>query len=230
MKQVKPDLIINKLEAARRQLDTAIRLKFANEDDLAVHTITAAAFRILRDITQKRGRSHLRETIRAGIYFMAHRQIAGSLLLTEIETLKDLKLFGLVCKVADDIRLKGDSFSRDEIPVPIDDASERTHWKEVSKAANFLKHADKNPTDFIALGTIDTDALLVGACSAYANLMHATTPEMDVFYAFWSLMDESPGKATGRHEKIAAAISRARKSDRYRTCLRLIAELKNSLP
>jgi sRNA-binding regulator protein Hfq len=43
-------LIINKLEAARRQLITAIRMYFANGDEISTHTLTAAAFEILDDL------------------------------------------------------------------------------------------------------------------------------------------------------------------------------------
>jgi hypothetical protein len=44
---------ITKLEAGGRQLDSAIRMFFANEDILAVHTVSRAAFRILYDITKE---------------------------------------------------------------------------------------------------------------------------------------------------------------------------------
>jgi hypothetical protein len=44
---------ITKLEAGGRQLDSAIRMFFANEDILAVHTLSRAAFRILYDITKE---------------------------------------------------------------------------------------------------------------------------------------------------------------------------------
>jgi hypothetical protein len=44
---------ITKLEAAGRQLDSAIRMFFSNEDILAVHTVARAAFRILYDITKE---------------------------------------------------------------------------------------------------------------------------------------------------------------------------------
>jgi len=43
----------NKIEAARRQIDAAIRLLFDNEDPIAIHTLTMAGFRILRDIAEK---------------------------------------------------------------------------------------------------------------------------------------------------------------------------------
>jgi hypothetical protein len=44
---------IAKLEAAQRQLDAAIRMFFKNEDMLAVHTVSRAAFRVLFDITSE---------------------------------------------------------------------------------------------------------------------------------------------------------------------------------
>jgi hypothetical protein len=47
-------LIISKLEAARRQLDSAIFLYFEENDPVSIHTLTAAAYNILRDISAKR--------------------------------------------------------------------------------------------------------------------------------------------------------------------------------
>lgn len=44
---------IGKLEAAKRQLDAAIRMFFRNEDMLAIHTVSRAAFRVLYDITEE---------------------------------------------------------------------------------------------------------------------------------------------------------------------------------
>lgn len=44
---------ITKLEAGRRQLDAAIRIFFENEDVVAVHTLSRAAFRVLFDITKE---------------------------------------------------------------------------------------------------------------------------------------------------------------------------------
>jgi hypothetical protein len=48
---------ITKIEAAERQLDAAIRLFFANDDWIAVHTLAAASGRILRDLAEQRGSS-----------------------------------------------------------------------------------------------------------------------------------------------------------------------------
>jgi hypothetical protein len=68
---LKQEAQIDKLEAARRQLDCAIRLYFNNEDSLSIHTIAYAAFRVLFDI-YPRWRSdglahHLNKTIESKV-------------------------------------------------------------------------------------------------------------------------------------------------------------------
>ena len=52
------------MDAARRQIDTAIRMTFANEDPVAIHSVVAAGHRIIRDICELRGdvESYLRFT------------------------------------------------------------------------------------------------------------------------------------------------------------------------
>lgn len=54
---------VNKIEAVRRQLDAAIRMLFANEDPLAIHTLSMAAFRILRDLAGKRDDSYIHKVV-----------------------------------------------------------------------------------------------------------------------------------------------------------------------
>jgi hypothetical protein len=50
---------ITKLEAARRQLDQAIKLFFEERDALSIHTLASAAQCILRDIARATGAQHL---------------------------------------------------------------------------------------------------------------------------------------------------------------------------
>jgi hypothetical protein len=58
-------LKVNKPEAARRQLDSAIRMLFENEDPIAIHTLCMAAFRILRDLAEKGGDSYIHKVVKA---------------------------------------------------------------------------------------------------------------------------------------------------------------------
>lgn len=56
---------VNKIEAARRQIDVAIKWLFLNEDPIAIHTLASAAFRILRDISDKRNDSKMKQCLKA---------------------------------------------------------------------------------------------------------------------------------------------------------------------
>lgn len=50
---------ISKLEVAKRHLDEGIRLFFEGRDSLIIHTLTAAAQGILRDVARATGAQHL---------------------------------------------------------------------------------------------------------------------------------------------------------------------------
>src|SRR2546422_593555 len=49
------ELKISKLDAARRQMETAIRLYFHEADPASIHTLVAAAYTILQDLNKARG-------------------------------------------------------------------------------------------------------------------------------------------------------------------------------
>lgn len=53
------ELHLTKQAAAQRQLDAAVRILFAGEDALAVHTIVAAAHNVLSDLDNKSGKTEL---------------------------------------------------------------------------------------------------------------------------------------------------------------------------
>lgn len=48
-------LHVSKLDAAKRQLETAIRLYFNDSDPVSIHTLTAATYNVLRDINRSSG-------------------------------------------------------------------------------------------------------------------------------------------------------------------------------
>lgn len=55
----------NKPDAARRQIEAAIRMLFGEEDLLAVHTMIGAGFRILRDLAEQSGESEFHNLIKS---------------------------------------------------------------------------------------------------------------------------------------------------------------------
>jgi len=55
---------INKSEAARRQLDAAIRMLFNGEDPIAIYTLAMAGFRVLQDLASKQDISDMEQAIK----------------------------------------------------------------------------------------------------------------------------------------------------------------------
>ncbi len=53
------EIKVNKPEAARRQIDVAIKLLFNNEDPIPIHTLAMAAFRIVRDLAKDNPDHHM---------------------------------------------------------------------------------------------------------------------------------------------------------------------------
>ena len=49
------ELQLSKLDAARRQIESAIRLYFHEGDPVAIHTLVAAGYELLRDLNKHRG-------------------------------------------------------------------------------------------------------------------------------------------------------------------------------
>jgi hypothetical protein len=62
---------IAKLDAAQRQLDASIRMLFKNEDMLAVHTVSRAAFRVLYDII---GETEAKKALTAHMEKVGHKR------------------------------------------------------------------------------------------------------------------------------------------------------------
>ncbi|MFQ5914184.1 MAG: hypothetical protein ACE5JS_13475 [Nitrospinota bacterium] len=58
-----PKKQIDKAEAARRQIETAIRLLFANWDEVSTHTLAFASLNLTRDLCKKHNKSELFDEI-----------------------------------------------------------------------------------------------------------------------------------------------------------------------
>jgi len=52
---LRPQLQFSKLDAARRQMETAITLYFLEGDPVSIHSLTAASYAVLRDLNAHRG-------------------------------------------------------------------------------------------------------------------------------------------------------------------------------
>jgi hypothetical protein len=73
---------------------------------------------------------------------------------------------------------------RSVVEVKVPTHTERQHWNELNRAANFLKHADVDYDKSLREDEVNCDALINGGCRLYMDLMGHLTPEMQVRAAY----------------------------------------------
>ncbi len=172
-KRKQADVFVTKLEAARRQTDAAIRMIFLNEDALAIHTVAAAAYRILRDVKKLRGHSEL-----ADIFATTSRLYAAELAAGRRENLPE-EIRGSPGWLDYLGRLSSDVDAGDEMEFEV--TNEASYWRKFNVAANFLKHADADGEGLLHTNVVDNEDLLARTCSTYADITGHVTPEMLAF-------------------------------------------------
>ena len=217
-------LVINKLEAARRQIDAAIRMTFDNEDELAIHTVAAAGYRILREILAKRGRHDLEELLRIGVYSWSESLAHGKLSDNELKYLKSLEppwVFDLVSNVADAIRLNGEKITPDDVPAFLGQEGKIQHYRSMSQTADFLKHADRDPKATLSLKDVNNSELILHASVAYYLVAHSVTPEMVFFNIYSCTPDRRANLATDQRE-IAEHLDGLSPAKRRAACAKFI--------
>jgi hypothetical protein len=135
--QIKKGIQITKLDAALRQLETAITLWFNSGDSLSIHTLSSAAYQILYDINKHQN---------------------GPTMTPDTDIIKPEK---------------------------------QAEWKRALKApANFLKHADTDPTDTIFFNSAVNEHILFEATIFYSIITKETRPVLFCFHQ-WMLINES---------------------------------------
>jgi hypothetical protein len=209
---------LTKIAAAKRQLDTAIRLYFAHDDELSIHTLVAAAFGILRDLIKKRGSDFEAEVFKAGFYAWAKQYRAGTLSEDVSKALKESGLLPLL-----------ETIAADEDPSHIRIIRDKTKsrgWP--SGPANFLKHADWHPNALLAASDINNEHFLIGACTAYLELMPTPSPEIMAFKVLWAVEHDAALDADAELAcELADRLASLKKDERYRVCAEWVRQMKN---
>jgi hypothetical protein len=177
------EIYVNKLEAARRQIDAAIRMLLASEDSLAIQTVTAAGFGILQNLLEHRGKYDLEELLKAGIYQSAVEYAEGRFTRDQLDGYYKGDIFtqDLIIRIAKDVE-EGKLSSPDEtnVEIAIGDAGRKERHDKMAKIPNFLKHADNDQHGVLNLSKVDNIELLSHAASAFFALKKELTDEMRV--------------------------------------------------
>ncbi len=221
-------IYVTKVEAARRQVNSAIMMSLFNEDELAIHTVAAAAYRVLHDLLEKRGVDDFADTIRMGLFGMAKELVSGTLSEKGRKILAtDKYLKGIIPTIAERIRQHGGEVDIDLIlpksAISVSREAKRKRLEQLFNSANFLKHADRDHLAAIALDDVDNDMLIVSASAAYTMLAHDSTAEMTVFYALACVTSPERFEATDALlGHIVETLSPLSATQRRRACLRMV--------
>lgn len=139
---------------------------FAQRDELTIHTATSAAYRILRDMKDKRGRDEAADAQFTGIFY-AVRDYRRGALPSEVQDNPDLMRF--IKETADQSSIITEATEFNDIQARMSKNTRNKYWEEYSKAANFLKHADRDPEKSLDLDRVDNLDLLMRATRSYID-------------------------------------------------------------
>jgi hypothetical protein len=176
-------IFITKLGVAERLLNAAIRMVLANEDELAIHAVAAAAYRVLRDIKEKRGRSDAYDLFLRGLFAIAHDLAIGKTdSIPKTFAYEGSPLVEIIESIRDGI-IDGEIKTFEDVP-PIKVQNEALFWNEFNKPFNFLKHAKENSKDALDLGRLKNEELLMRTASVFFEIVNRLTPEIEAYYIF----------------------------------------------
>jgi hypothetical protein len=217
---------INKIAAAQRQLDSAIRMFFQREDELAIHTVAAAAFGVLRDILKKRGRHFTKDLFRAGMVNIAKQYVAGTIPSDKKAMFEGTRVMAIIERLAEEIRAHGDAFDGSSVNVTVTESHEHKLW--LSRVTVFLKHADRDAEDLLSADVLDNEKILMATCAAYIEVMKQPTPEIMAYFAFWSAKNDQVDDLAEEVQQFARKLQATNESARYGLCAKYIRQNKSS--
>jgi len=101
---------VTKLAAAQRQLRAAVRMFFAGEDNLAIHTVASAAYRVLSDLKAERGKDEVGDYYLTTIFYAVREYRRGTLpsyLSDDIEAMKWIREIAEQLPICASTKLEG---------------------------------------------------------------------------------------------------------------------------
>jgi hypothetical protein len=106
MTSTKASIYLGKQAAAQRQPDAAIRMLLASEDDLAIHTVAAAAYGILRELKEAKQhrRKELNDRLAGGIFAFASDLASGKIDRLPKGIAESKVLSDIIANISADIR------------------------------------------------------------------------------------------------------------------------------
>lgn len=212
---------VTKLTAARRQLAAAVRMFFSGEDELAIHTVASAAYRLLSDLKGKRGRDEVADYYLTAIFYCVRSFRRGTL---PKYLANDPEAMGWIREVAEQLPIRADSKFED-VSASVSPKTAQEFWQKRNAVSNFLKHADRDAKSHIALDQVDNLQLLMQALSAYVDLLHDQLEgEGRIFWLYFNVVSGEIDGMPSEWQDIARKLEKLQPDERLRLCALLVRE------
>jgi hypothetical protein len=219
-------LHVTKLAAAKRQLQAAIRLFFFEEDELAIHTIASAAYGLLKDLKRDRGQSEAADSYRTTFFYLVRDFRRGTL---PSHFTSDPSIMAEVERIADQLSPITADSKLSDVQVTLPPDMEKQYWNESNRAANFLKHADRDTYGTFPLDKIDNNLLLLKCCSAYRDIAPDDLGNEGLAFQAFTAANNPSHQGTGStFEYLVESMRRMPDEHRLELCYKVIIELNVS--
>lgn len=216
-------LHVNKLAAAKRQIQAAIRLFFMPEDELAVHTIAAAAYGLLKDIKSARGMSEAADAYLTSIFYLVRDYRRGTL---PDHMTSDAGFMAEVKRMASELSPITADSKLSDVRVSVGPAVERQYWNDTNRAANFLKHADRDTDQTLSLDELDNQLLLIKCCCAYRDVAPDDLGNEGLaFQAFITANNAAYQLGSTSFDSLVLSMRKVPVEKRQHLCYRVITEM-----
>jgi hypothetical protein len=116
-----------------------------------------------------------------------------------------------------------------EVSVNIDMQTAKAFWNDQNRAANFLKHADRDGRASLDLDTIDNSRLLMEALSSYTDLVKGNLlwPEGLVLWLYSLSMHGDAGAFPEEYRGLGSRLIEVPVERRREFCAAFISELRS---
>ncbi len=216
-------LHITKLAAAKRQLQAAIRLFFMPEDELAVHTIAAAAYGLLKDIKRDRGMNEAADAHLTTYFYLVRDYRRGTL---PDHMTSDPAFMEEVKSIADQLSPITADSNFSDVCVSITPTLERQYWNDTNRAANFLKHADRDTGGTLSLEDLNNQILLSKCFCAYQDVAPDDLGnEGLVFQAFVTANNRAYQLGSTSFDSLVLSMRKTPNERQSAICYRVILEM-----
>ena len=225
MNEISGKLYVNKLFAAQRQLREAIWMFFAQRDELAIHTVASAAYRILIDLKEKRGRDEAADAQFSGIFYIVRSYRRGTL---PVEIQDDPEFMKFIAGMADKLPLITATTEFDDVRIALSQDASAQYWREQNAAANFLKHADRDSENLLNLDKVKNLDLLHRASGAYLDVSGRAFVEYEVLMIYTAVKYQMIYNLQDSLRKTAELLNTMSPEEQLKACQLFIDELTES--